>query len=96
MKENIKTNVPLRIIYSEISPQQNITLNIYYKNGEIIYGEYIEKPKKKKSAILKLYFYFQNSILIFQKKQEHLKFNLFELLNNEKIIKGYFQKTEIK
>nr|WP_315238791.1 hypothetical protein [uncultured Flavobacterium sp.] len=87
-----KENQPLRIIYNEFSPKTIIGIKIYYQNEKKIFGEYFEKSKKSKKTIVKIKFYFDNSGLIYKTNSKISKFDLEELLNEEKVIRSGFQK----
>ena len=69
--------------------RKNSEPQFYYKNGELVFGEYYRKlkQKNKKATIYKAVFYFENAILIHQKNSTDLKFDLKTFLNEEKSIK---------
>jgi hypothetical protein len=58
-----------------------------------IFAEYFEKSKKSKKTIVKIKFYFYNSGLIYKTNSKISKFDLEELLNEEKVIRSGFQKN---
>lgn len=89
LKENAEKAQALRIKYTEYAPKEIVNLNFYYKNGELVFGEYYRKlkQKNKKATIYKAVFYFENAILIHQKNSTDLKFDLKTFLNEEKSIK---------
>lgn len=92
LKENAEKKLALRIKYTEYAPKEIVNLNFYYKNGELVFGEYYRmlKQKNKKATIYKAVFYFENAILIHQKSNTNLKFDLKTFLDEEKSIKGMF------
>ncbi len=61
-------NQPLRIRYSETQPKANEEINLYYKNGNLIYAELITAKNRiltKVKKIIKKEFYFENQIVIY-------------------------------
>ena len=59
---------PLRIRYSDTQPKANENLNLYYKNGILIFAELITTPtgrKSKRNQPLSKTFYFENGDIIY-------------------------------
>jgi len=91
-------NIPLRIKYSQTGIKEYETINLYYKNNELIYVEYITEKIGKKNKIIETNqskYYFQNNELLYQTNFDKTNFDLSELLREEKRIREYYYKPKV-
>ena len=91
-------NKPLRIKYSQTGIKEYETINLYYKDNELIYAEFIAEKIGRKNKILETNqskYYFQNEELLYQTNLEKTNFDLSELLREEKRIREYYYKPKV-
>ncbi len=81
-------NKPLRIRYSETQPKANEKLNLYYRNGILVFAELISIPisrKFKSERLVKKYFYFNGETVIYPDLIDYDAYNY--VLDKEKTIR---------